>query len=330
MAYRFSIVMPAYNAERYIREAIESVVRQNFKDWQLVVIDDCSTDSTRSIVEGYISPASEPTRESKIQLLSTPQNSGGAFRPRLIGIEAADGEYIVEFDADDILEADYLEILNEAIRREKTDVALGRIVALSSGLSLIDDSDFRPKVMTGPEALEAYTDGYRISGMGAVKRVLYFEAMEHYGIPVSGMCSDEILTKMIFARAEAVAVTDARYRYRENDQSVTKKISLKQFDRIEGAYETLRLSNLVGSAPIWKRASAEFFHTFLSLSRLYLSFPFESEEDRNDVRQRLRNMFDSLRAARFRFVIPALHRFALSTGFNTYLKLLRLDESKRR
>lgn len=330
MACRFSIVMPAYNAGQYIGEAIESVIRQNFTDWQLVVVDDCSTDSTKSIVRDCIQRHTGPSGKSEIILLSTPQNSGGAFGPRLIGIEAAEGDYIVELDADDILDSDYLSVLNRAILREKADIALGNIVSLSTDTPMTSQAQDIPDLLTGLEALAAYIDGYRISGMGAVKRQLYFEAMEMYGIPQCGMCSDEILTKMIFARAGEVVVTGAKYRYRENHDSVTKKLSLRHFDRIEGAYETLRLSNLVGSDKVWKRASAEFFHTFLNLTRLYLTFPFESDGDGNDVRLRLRNMFDSLRAARFRYVIPALHRYALSTGFNTYLRLLRYHESKRR
>lgn len=50
---KVSIVLPSYNGERYIRESIESVIKQTFTDWELIIVDDCSTDSTLHIAEEY-------------------------------------------------------------------------------------------------------------------------------------------------------------------------------------------------------------------------------------------------------------------------------------
>lgn len=87
---KFSIIMPAYNAEEFIEDAINSVLNQTYPNYELIVIDDCSTDCTYDIVNKY----------SNIKLLKTPINSRqGAARN--IGLNNCSGDYILFLDADD-------------------------------------------------------------------------------------------------------------------------------------------------------------------------------------------------------------------------------------
>lgn len=88
-----SIVMPAYNCEKYIADAINSVIEQTYKNWELFVIDDCSTDNTESIARSFKDP--------RVVCLKNTENSGPAVS-RNRGIEAAKGEYIAFLDSDDV------------------------------------------------------------------------------------------------------------------------------------------------------------------------------------------------------------------------------------
>ncbi len=97
-----SIIMPSYNCELYLREAIDSVLAQTYKDFQLIIIDDCSTDNSLSIAKRY---AAEDTR---ILLAKNPQNMGvSETRNRAIGL--ATGEWIAFIDSDDVWLPDKLE-----------------------------------------------------------------------------------------------------------------------------------------------------------------------------------------------------------------------------
>lgn len=97
-----SIVTPAYNTESMIRDTIESVMAQSFTDWEMLIIDDCSSDGTREVAEEY------SLLDSRITVLSTEKNSGIAIA-RNVGIEAAEGRYIALCDSDDMWDEKKLE-----------------------------------------------------------------------------------------------------------------------------------------------------------------------------------------------------------------------------
>lgn len=89
-----SIVMPLYNAEAYVAEAIESVLRQSFVDWELIVVDDCSTDGSRVLAEGFA------RRDSRVSVYVNERNSGAAAT-RTAGLRHVSGRYLAFLDADD-------------------------------------------------------------------------------------------------------------------------------------------------------------------------------------------------------------------------------------
>jgi glycosyltransferase involved in cell wall biosynthesis len=89
-----SVIVPSYNASRYIRETLESVLGQTYSSFEVIVVDDGSTDDTRAIVADYL------RRDSRIRLVTQPNAGVGAARNR--GIAEASGEFIAPLDADDI------------------------------------------------------------------------------------------------------------------------------------------------------------------------------------------------------------------------------------
>lgn len=89
-----SVIMPAYNAERYIAESINSVCAQTYPDWELIVIDDGSTDNTASVVRRLA------TADTRIHLITQP--NGGPARARNAGIAVARGDLVAFLDSDDL------------------------------------------------------------------------------------------------------------------------------------------------------------------------------------------------------------------------------------
>lgn len=93
---KVSVVMPLYNSEKYVAQAIESVMEQTFKNWELIVVDDGSTDRSCEIVEKYVE------NDNRIKLLRNPSPNRMPSSPRNIGIQAAEGQYIAFLDSDDV------------------------------------------------------------------------------------------------------------------------------------------------------------------------------------------------------------------------------------
>ncbi len=96
-----SIVMPSYNTGEYIKTTIESVLEQTYKEWELIIVDDCSTDNTDEVVRGYLS-------DSRIRYLKNEHNSGAAVS-RNKALQEAKGRWIAFLDSDDLWLPDKLE-----------------------------------------------------------------------------------------------------------------------------------------------------------------------------------------------------------------------------
>jgi len=96
-----SIITPAYNAEKFISQNIESIQKQIFQDYEHLIIDDCSTDATTTIVSNYAE------KDSRIKLIKLAQNSGAGIA-RNEGIKVAQRRFIAFLDADDFWHIDKL------------------------------------------------------------------------------------------------------------------------------------------------------------------------------------------------------------------------------
>lgn len=110
-----SVLMPAYNGEKYIEEAIRSVMAQTISDWELVVIDDCSQDDTRFIVQSLA------LEDDRIRLYRNLRNLGAA-RARNRGLDLCRGEYVALLDCDDVWYPKKLEKQLTLARQEQADI----------------------------------------------------------------------------------------------------------------------------------------------------------------------------------------------------------------
>jgi glycosyltransferase involved in cell wall biosynthesis len=111
----FSIIIPTYNRAAFIRKAIDSVLAQRYKDWELIVVDDASTDDTLEILSHYKDDRIRIIRHAINQERSTSRNKG---------IAAAQGEYICFLDSDDYYFPEHLDVLHEYILANHYPVAL--------------------------------------------------------------------------------------------------------------------------------------------------------------------------------------------------------------
>ncbi len=111
-----SIITPLYNSEAFIDQTIKSILNQTYSNWELLLIDDCSTDNTIQIATKYV------TTNSNIKLLQNKTNSGAAIS-RNNGITEAKGDYIAFLDADDLWKPKKLEVQVQFMQTNNCDVS---------------------------------------------------------------------------------------------------------------------------------------------------------------------------------------------------------------
>lgn len=113
---KVSIIIPCYNVEKYIRQCLDSVIAQTYTNWEVICVDDGSSDFTSIIITEYVD------RDSRIKLLEQKNQYAGVARNN--GLSIAKGEYIVFIDGDDFLRKDMLELLVTKAEQTKADIVL--------------------------------------------------------------------------------------------------------------------------------------------------------------------------------------------------------------
>ena len=116
-APKISVIIPLYNAEKFIRECLVSVLASKFKDYEVLVVDDCSTDNSLAEVRKLL-----PHFYGRLKIFSTEKNTGGPGIPRNIGIKNSSGKYVTFIDNDDMILPDALGIFFDVAEFYDADV----------------------------------------------------------------------------------------------------------------------------------------------------------------------------------------------------------------
>ncbi len=278
--------MPVFNSEQYLKETLESVLNQKFNDWELLCVDDGSSDNSLNILNFY------KQLDSRIKVIES-EHSGSASGARNKALPFVNGDYIAMLDSDDKYEKDTLQLLVEKINETGADFIVfclnfcdakcKKVISKICGLrnSFTD-------IISGQEAFIESLD-WNIAGCGAirsdiVKKIKYNE---------NGMNGDELSTRLFFLESHSVAFTKAKYLYRSNYNSSTKKISEKYFytlDTILALIKIINDYNLLSN--ILETQKKKYFNSIMS-NKIALNLNKEnlSKEEYNRVLHYLKHHY---------------------------------------
>ena len=218
MNNKISIIIPVYNAEKYLKRCIDSIIAQTYSDWELILVDDGSTDLSGKICDKY---ASQDKRITVCHI-----QNGGPSRARNIGVDKSKGDYIFFVDADDWIEplsiSDFL-----GTKGESFDIYFQNYV--------LHDSDGTSNIV-GVQDIEAYGEDCKTvlsnlicsSKFGWTWIKLFkSEILKKYRIKFREDCSlqeDELFTLQYCQHIKSIAVRNkANYHYYIYDTSLTRK-----------------------------------------------------------------------------------------------------------
>lgn len=111
-----SLIIPVFNVEEYLEECLESIINQSFSDYEVILVDDGSTDKSRSIIKTY------EKKFNKVKILY--QSNKGVSEARNLALKHAMGEYVLYIDSDDFLKTNMLEVMVDKANRTEADIII--------------------------------------------------------------------------------------------------------------------------------------------------------------------------------------------------------------
>lgn len=232
----FSIIIPVYNGEKYIDTCINSIICQTLKDWELILIDDGSTDKTPKLLSNYVS--------KNIHLIS--KLNEGVSVARNKGLDIAKGEYILFVDADDILYPDALSTLYDSLRNREIDYLRYEYQTIDKkGNALYPNYEAKIRRKVSNQTLDAAQCITRIV------RNEYFlwsgifrkEIIDKYHLRFMEGCTyneDTLFMIQFFMHSKSHAyLPRTLYGYRKFEGAVTSKFSEKNYNDVRTVFSEL-------------------------------------------------------------------------------------------
>ena len=229
---RFSVNVPVYNAEKYLHECIDSILNQTFTDFELLLVDDGSTDSSGAICDEYAK------KDGRVRVFHN--ENRGSFATRVFSVNHAQGEYCTFCDSDDFYDSDYLERVNVLLNEEKCDILLFCQDCIVDGRREPSVPCWNEKkIFTGDGKKEFYrtmmTGSYFNTLNVKVIRTSLLQSdtldAERYSFVKNG---DDFLQSLypVFNAKKIVFVPECFYNYRINPEGLTHKIDPNIYNSI--------------------------------------------------------------------------------------------------
>lgn len=226
-----SIIMPAYNAQAYVEESIDSVLQQTFQDWELFVIDDCSSDGTFAKAERVAQ------KDSRIRVLRNEINSGVA-KTRNRGIDLSKGAYIAFLDSDDVWHPEKLQRQLEKLAETNADIGYCSYAIIGADGNKTKKDYLVPEQMT-------YADILKENAIQCSAMLIRAEVVKRFKFTTDFFHEDYVLgLQMLQNGYKAVGCQELllKWRYIKNSRSFNKWKSAKNRWRIYRKF--LKLSPL--------------------------------------------------------------------------------------
>ena len=212
---KVSIIIPVYNVENYIEECLASVLKQTFKNYEVIIVNDGTTDNSAQIASVFTE------NDSRFKLVN--QENQGLSGARNTGIQEAKGEYIAFLDSDDWIDKNFIEKLLEAIIRNDCDIAAASIIRKREKTQKYRVHYTQEKIHT---TYEEKISACRIPACCYVWNKLYKTTLvKQQSFKYNVYYEDVLWTPQVLKKSEKlVTVPNVNYYYRVNKSSIVKKI----------------------------------------------------------------------------------------------------------
>lgn len=214
---QISVIVPIYNVEKWLDRCLKSIINQQFKDFELILVNDGSTDNSLNICKKYL------IKDSRIKLFS--KKNGGLSDARNYGLRYASGKYVVFVDSDDYVLPNYLEMLIESIKYNHSEVAICEYNLVSESGNFIRSQRLNePKELTVIDGrtllIYYYKDGGSVNVV-AWNKIYRRELFNNIKFAKGKFYEDEYLLVPMFWRIKKVSLVRKKlYNYVQRPNSI--------------------------------------------------------------------------------------------------------------
>lgn len=212
---KFTVIIPTYNVAPYIESCLDSVLQQTFPDFEILVIDDGSTDRTVDLVKSFT--------DERISVLVNDSNQG-VSRTRNQGIDQARGEYLVLLDSDDTIEPGRLAAVNQRVEQAKPDIIFDDLLYRPEGNPDTTKSAYSQRNISPEDAGNLVFNDFISKDLGILKGTFRksFVNQHHIRFEEGFRIGEDFVfyAEMFLRGAEASFLPDAMYVYRQRPDSL--------------------------------------------------------------------------------------------------------------
>lgn len=227
---KLTFVMPVYNAADFIDKSIESLLKQQNGEWNLLCVDDGSTDNSKKIIESYAE------KDDRISIICQQNQGPGVARANAFSI--IETEYVAILDADDTVSDDYvLKILNRA-KETNADIIMPDVKItdkddkiVSKNSHFINNKLDECLIINDPKIAFDYSITWILHGWVTMKTELAKRFYTKENVDYSKFNSDEFITRLLYAKANIVALCPCFY-YHRNENLLSGGFQDKHFDSL--------------------------------------------------------------------------------------------------
>lgn len=222
-----SVVIPVFNVEKYLKKNLDSIISQTYKNLQIILVNDGSTDNSAAICATYLK------KDSRIELIE--QENAGLSAARNVGIERVKGEYLAFIDSDDVVDSDYIEYLYNLIVESGADMSVcGIRESYENGKERILSANFKDENLSREKCLKRMLleEGFNCSAYAKLYKTGLWKEIRY---PAGKHYEDLGTTYRYILRSEKIAYgAEAKYEYYIRKGSIShSEFSMKKLDIVE-------------------------------------------------------------------------------------------------
>lgn len=218
-----SVVVPVYNVEKYLSRCIESIINQTYWDFEILLIDDGSTDSSAEICKMYLA------KDKRIKYIR--KINGGLSDARNVGLVLSEGEYITFIDSDDFIHDSYLEYLYTVLVEHNADIVCCNHIETSMDEIVLEEKEENIICMSGHEACARVVSDLAPMLTSAWGSLYKKSCIENIRFPFRRLHEDVATTYKYYLNSQKVIYSDRRlYAYYQRPDSIMHEVNLKKIE----------------------------------------------------------------------------------------------------